>query len=587
MTAAETAPRAGSDTARSSICLAILGSGGAGSMTAAGLLLEAAGRCGWYGLMTRSVGPQIRGGEAAAFVRLATHPVECMDDRFDAVIAIDWNKAGRFADEIVLDADSLVIGDPGLGAAPEIMTASGAGLVEVEMKALAKQIPGGRPNMIALGIAAGLVGIGEPELDRVMVERLGAKGEAAVEASRSAVAAGREHARAMGRRLSLATSERPGAARWSLTGNEATGLGAVRGGVRFAAAYPITPATEILEWLTPALRQVGGVLVQAEDELASVNMIIGASYGGTPALTATSGPGLALMVEALGLATAAEIPIVVVNVMRAGPSTGIPTKSEQADLNIAVYGCHGDAPHVVVAPLSVADCLFTTQWAVHLAESMQTPAIVLSDQFLGQTQAVIEPPAPVSFLTRRAAPAAGGAPGSYRRYAQAADSVSPMAIPGMAGGQYTADGLTHDDKGTPSSRTGDHARQLDKRHDKIATHDYGNHWAEVEGDGECVLLTWGSLSGAAREAAHRLARGGIATRTVAVRLIAPLRRDELLEALGDRKVLVIEQSHSGQFEGYLRAQAVLGGAVRTLRRPGPLPIRPGEICSAVQAWRAG
>ncbi|HSM18752.1 MAG TPA: 2-oxoglutarate synthase, partial [Hyphomicrobiales bacterium] len=410
-------------------------------------------------------------------------------------------------------------------------------------------------------------------------------GEAAVEASRSAVAVGREHARAMGRRLSLAASDTPGAARWSLTGNEATGLGAVRGGVRFAAAYPITPATEILEWLAPALTQVGGVLVQAEDELASVNMIIGASYGGTPALTATSGPGLALMVEALGLATAAEIPIVVVNVMRAGPSTGIPTKSEQADLNIAVHGCHGDAPHVVVAPLSVADCLFTTQWAVHLAESMQTPAIVLSDQVLGQTQAVIAPPATVSFLTRRAAPAASDV-GSYRRYALTAGNVSPMALPGMPGNQYTADGLTHDEKGTPSSRTGDHAAQLDKRYDKVEAFDYGSHWADVQGDGEFVLLTWGSLSGAAREAAHRLAQDGIAARTVAVRLIAPLRREQLVEALGERKVLVIEQSHSGQFEGYLRAQAVLGGAVRTLRRPGPLPIRPGEICSAVQAWRA-
>jgi 2-oxoglutarate/2-oxoacid ferredoxin oxidoreductase subunit alpha len=529
----DTTPDAAPNVARTSICLAILGSGGAGSLTTAGLLLEAAGRCGWYGLMTRSVGPQIRGGEAAAFVRLA---------------------------------------------------ASGAALVEVEMKALAREIPGGRPNMIALGLAAGLVGIPEDELDRVIVARLAAKGEAAMEASRSAVAAGIEQSRTLGRPIGLATSQAPGAPRWSLTGNEATGLGAVRGGVRFAAAYPITPATEILEWLAPALTQLGGVLVQAEDELASVNMIIGASYGGTPALTATSGPGLALMVEALGLACAAEIPVVVVNVMRAGPSTGIPTKSEQADLNIAVYGCHGDAPHVVVAPLSVADCLFTTQWAVHLAESMQTPAIVLSDQFLGQTQAVIEPPATVSFLTKRKT-AAAGQPEAYRRYARAAGGVSPMAIPGMSGGQYTADGLTHDEKGTPSSRTGDHMRQLDKRHDKVEGFEYGSHWADVQGDGEFVLLTWGSLSGAAQEAAQRLAGDGIAVRTVSVRLIAPLKRDRLSEALGTRKVLVIEQSHSGQFERYLRSHALLGGAVRTLRRPGPLPIRPGEICSAIHAWR--
>jgi 2-oxoglutarate ferredoxin oxidoreductase subunit alpha len=183
------------------------------------------------------------------------------------------------------------------------------------------------------------------------------------------------------------------AGRWMISGNEAAGLGAGRGGVRFAAAYPITPATEILEWMAPALTKVGGTLVQAEDELASINMIIGASYGGIPSLTATSGPGLALMTESIGLAVASEVPIVIVDVMRGGPSTGIPTKSEQSDLNMAVYGLHGDAPHIVVAPTSVADCVFTTQWAVHLAESMQVPAIVLSDQFIGQARAVVGRPA--------------------------------------------------------------------------------------------------------------------------------------------------------------------------------------------------
>ena len=199
------------------------------------------------------------------------------------------------------------------------------------------------------------------------------------------------------RRAARATAKR-----WLITGNEATGLGAVRGGVRFAAAYPITPASEILEWLAPNLAKVGGALLQAEDELASINMIIGGSYGGTPSLTATSGPGLSLMIEAIGLATAAEVPIVVVDVMRGGPSTGIPTKSEQADLNIAVYGMHGDAPHLVVAPQSIADCLFTTQWATYLAESLQAPAIVLSDQFIGQAQAAIERPADVAFIGQRA-----------------------------------------------------------------------------------------------------------------------------------------------------------------------------------------
>ena len=181
-----------------------------------------------------------------------------------------------------------------------------------------------------------------------------------------------------------------------ISGNEAAGYGAIRGGVRFVAAYPITPATEMLEWMAPALAKVGGTLLQAEDELASINMIIGASYGGVPSLTATAGPGLALMTEGIGLAVSAEVPVVIVDVMRGGPSTGIPAKSEQSDLSFAVSGLSGDAPRLVLAPTSIADCLATTQWAVELAEALQAPAIVLSDQFMGQSRAIIDRPADVA-----------------------------------------------------------------------------------------------------------------------------------------------------------------------------------------------
>src|SRR5450830_1242795 len=263
----------------------------------------------------------------------------------------------------------------------------------------------------------------------------------------------------------------PGAgrdSRWLITGNQAAGYGAVRGGVRFVAAYPITPATEVLEWLAPALPKVGGALVQAEDELASINMIIGASFGGVPALTATSGPGLSLMTEALGLAVAAEVPIVVVNVMRGGPSTGIPAKSEQSDVNIAVSGLHGDAPRVVVAPNSVADCLTATQWAVHLAEVMQVPAIVLSDQYFGQTRAVVDRPADMRFIGERATAAARTE--GYKRYALTDSGVSPMAIPGTPGVVYTADGLEHNERGLPSSQSTDHVAQLAKRERKVVQH---------------------------------------------------------------------------------------------------------------------
>lgn len=568
-----------------SLSVALIGSGGVGALTAGNILLEAASVAGWRGLMTRTVGPQIRGGEAAALIRLATHPVDCMADRFDLMIGIDWLNANRFGAEIEVGPHSLIISDPRGGDLPTVVTQAGARVVEIPMKQIAKAIPNGRPNMIALGIAARLLGLGEEVMARVIAKRLADKGQGAIDASLEALKAGLAVATDLDLGVTLAPPQPSTTPRWLVSGNQTTGLGAIRGGVRFAAAYPITPASEILEWLAPNLTKVGGALFQAEDELAAVNMIIGASFGGTPALTATSGPGLSLMIEALGLATAAEIPVVVVDVMRAGPSTGIPTKSEQADLNIAIYGFHGDAPHLVVAPQSVSDCLFTTQWAVYLAEALQAPAIVLSDQFSGQAVAAIDRPADVAFIGRRAT--AVDIAGAYKRYAITTGGVSPMAIPGTRGGQYTADGLTHNERGTPTSSENDHTAQLDKRRSKLESFCYGDRWATLEGDGELAIITWGSLTGAAREAIGHLRRNGVELRLIAPRLLLPVQPERLTAALtGVNRALVVEQSHGGQFHRYLRAHYDLPPDVRVLNRPGPLPIRPSEIERAIMQWRS-
>jgi 2-oxoglutarate ferredoxin oxidoreductase subunit alpha len=335
--------------------------------------------------------------------------------------------------------------------------------------------------------------------------------------------------------------------------------------------------------MAPALAKVGGTLLQAEDELASINMIIGASYGGVPALTATSGPGLSLMTESIGLAVSSEVPVVVINVMRGGPSTGIPTKSEQADLNLALYGLHGDAPHLVLAPLSVADCLFTTQWAVHLAEALQAPAIVLSDQFLGQARAVIERPADLAFAARREV--ANAPTDTYQRYAVTASGVSPMTLPGTAKGQYTADGLEHGPRGTPSSQAQDHLAQLDKRQRKLDRLDYGRYWAEIDGEGQLAIVTWGSTTAPVREALARAREDGVAAKHIAIRLLSPAQPQQLAQALaGVERVLVIEQSHGGQFHRYLRAHYDLPGEVRPFFRPGPLLFRPGEIHAQLKQW---
>lgn len=580
--------------AEQSVSLVIAGSGGAGVVTAGALLLEAAAAAGWYAWMTRSSGPQIRGGEAAAMIRIATEPVTSHDDRFDLLMAIDWENITRFAAEIPLGPDSLVIGDPANGPAPDALLTSDPRQATVALAELASRVENGRPNMVALGVIAAMIGLPAEAMNQVVSQQLRRKGPAAIAASMAAFQAGMAAADGLPAvpRLPAVDAAQPGRGeRWSITGNEATGLGAIRGGVRFVAAYPITPATEVLEWLAPSLAKVGGMLVQAEDELASINQIIGASYGGVPALTATSGPGLSLMIESLGLAVAAEVPIVVVDVMRVGPSTGIATKSEQSDLNIAVYGMHGDAPHVVVAANSVADCLFTTQWGVHLAEAMQTPVLVLTDQMLGQSRAIIPKPAELAFIGQREVAKAALEGQRYKRYANTPSGVSPMAIPGTPGLTHTADGLEHNEFGTPSSQASDHQAQLDKRLRKLTQFNYGDHWAEIvdadAGAGDLAILTWGSSTGPAREALRRYSAAGGKARLISLRLIAPVQPEKMAAALaGIERVLVVEQSHSGQFYRMLRAFYDLPRDTRSLHQPGPLPLAPGRILEQLKAWSA-
>ncbi|MCC5866340.1 MAG: 2-oxoacid:acceptor oxidoreductase subunit alpha [Wenzhouxiangella sp.] len=566
-------------TPRQSLSLALIGSGGAGVMTAGQVLLDTAARCGLYGLMTRSTGPQIRGGEAAAILRLATRAVNCQADSLDLLVALDFSQAERFASELVLRDSSRVIADPAEGEVPVWIRDSGAQVVEVPLAELAKAERGVRLNTIAIGLISALLGLAEESTRAVLEALFAAKGSRLIEAAGKGLDLGRSAAKDLALEALMLDSA-PAGKRWLVTGNEATGFGALAGGIRFCAAYPITPSTEIQEWLAGALPQVGGTLVQAEDELASINMCIGASFGGVPAMTATSGPGLSLMVEALGLATAAEIPLLVANVMRGGPSTGIPTKSEQSDLNLALHGAHGDAPRLVIAPTDLSDCAPTAHWAVALAEQLQCPAILLTDQFLGQARGIIDAPTlPDATAQRRCA---GEPLGNYQRFAAGADGVAEMAIPGTPGGGYTATGLSHSASGRPSTLAADHLAQLARRQHKLEAFEYGPRWADIEGEGGIALICFGSVTGACREAMARLADAGQPVRLIALRLLAPMRIAALNAALdGVNQALVIEQNHSAQLLYYLKARVDQPGRLHGLSRPGPLNFRPGEIVEAV------
>ena len=278
------------------------------------------------------------------------------------------------------------------------------------------------------------------------------------------------------------------------------------------------------------------------------------------------------------------MPIVVVDVMRGGPSTGIPAKSEQSDVSIALWGLHGDAPRIVVAPNSVADCLTTTQWAVHLAEHLQAPAIVLSDQFLGQARAVADRPADVAFIGERLTASAGTE--GYRRYAITDSGISPMAIPGTPGLAYTADGLEHNERGIPSSGA---ARPPRPARQAGAQARGARLRRAVGGRRRPTASSRSSPSARAPErsarrwrAPERKASTPGSSRCGCSRRRGP---SSLAAALdGVERVLVVEQNHGGQFFRYLRAEFDLPREVASCRHPGPLPIRPDEVYRQVLEW---
>jgi 2-oxoglutarate ferredoxin oxidoreductase subunit alpha len=371
-----------------------------------------------------------------------------------------------------------------------------------------------------------------------------------------------------------------------MSGNRAIVAGALAAGCRYYAGYPITPATDILEEMARRLPGAGGAVFQTEDEIAAISSVVGASVAGVKAMTATSGPGFSLMQEMLGLATMAEVPLVVVNSMRGGPSTGMPTKMEQADLNIALYGGHGEAPRIVLAPRTVADCFYQSMQAFYLSETFQMPVILLVDQSLShRTETLSMPDHRLVPVVERTRPSAEDAQ-DYRRYLLTESGISPMGVPGFDPTPFTATGLEHDEYGAPNYTPDMHTAQLDKRGLKfeiaadalcglespLGCHQYG----VPEDEAEVGLLAWGSTAGIVREAVEDLAAEGYPVAALVPAVINPLPAERILEfAKGLKAIIAPEVNRTGQFADWVRANTELH--LIPLNKYGGLPFTPGEI----------
>ena len=438
-------------------------------------------------------------------------------------------------------------------------------------------------NILFLGVLAKLFNFPYDKIEEIIKQRFAKKGEAVLGLNTRALKYGYDYAgEKFQKKDPYQLGRRDSDNRMVISGNQALALGAITAGCRFYAGYPITPATDIMEWLSRELPRFGGAVVQAEDEIAALSMVLGASYGGVKAMTATSGPGFSLMQELIGLASMAEMPCVIVDVQRAGPSTGMPTKTEQSDLQMALYGSHGEAFRIVMGLTSVEDSFYGIIRAFNYAVRCQCPVIVLSDQYLGHRTATIPKPDITRVLIEDRKKPSAEELKNYKRYLMTETGVSPMAIPGEKGGLFTATGLEHDESGDPNFEPKNHQEMQEKRRRKLRLVSKGSDLFRTYGaeNPDVGIVGWGSSEGAIREVVDLGARAGIKVGAFHTKLLNPLPEREIGEFVGScKRVVVPELNLEGQFARVLRAK--FQKELISVNKVTGLPFTPKELLDRI------
>jgi len=378
-----------------------------------------------------------------------------------------------------------------------------------------------------------------------------------------------------------------------LIGNDAIALGAVAAGCRFMPAYPITPASEVMEYLIKKLPKLGGTVIQTEDEIAAITMAIGANFAGARSLTASAGPGLSLMMEAIGLAGITETPVVIVNTQRGGPSTGMPTKIEQSDVNAMIYGTHGDIPKVVITPSTVEECFYDAVEAFNIAEEYQLPVILMTDLTLSLGKQTVVPFDYSQVEIRRGKLLVGQELPEkeqndlFKRYEVTEDGVSPRVIPGQKYGLHHVTGVEHDQTGRPSENAANRIQQMDKRMRKMegvlkmfknpVTADAPHNDADV------LVVGINSTIGTIQEAKGRLEKDGMKVNHAQIRLLHPFPAEEM-KALVDKakKVVVVEHNAQAQVTNLLKQHIGNAEKIESVLKYDGNPFLPKEIYAEVK-----
>jgi 2-oxoglutarate ferredoxin oxidoreductase subunit alpha len=574
---------------RQDLCIMIGGQGGDGTLTVVNLLGSCFRNMGLNIYDARNVLSRIRGGHADGVIRASTKPIYSTGDQIDVLVAFDEEAVQTGMTE--LGSNACVIFDSSKGGLSEKYRDAGlrvfsAPLGNIAASKLRRNI---FKNTIAFAILGRLLGLEDDLLVTVLKSRYERRGKEALEANLLALALGFDYANQNIPHSFYRIPKNEKSAKILATGNEATAYGFLVGGGRFFVGYPITPATDIMEWLSPRLPKLGGVVKQAEDELAVINMGIGAAYAGARVMVATSGPGQSLMTEGVGHAGEAEVPIVIVECQRVGPSTGEPTKNEQSDLNHVVYGSHGEFPRLVIAPGNALECFQMSVDALNLAEKYQLPVFLLLDQALCQNSESIVPFDLKSVKIER-----GKLLGqkdlaniqTYKRYQFTEDGVSPRSIPSLDGGQSQVTGNEHNEFGLTSVDRTNRLRMMSKRMKKVelAKNDLpkGNNFGVT--DAKIGILGFGSTFGPIMESVEQLHDSEISVRFHQIRTIYPLLIEDLKQFSDPlEKIFVVENNFQGQLANMIRS--ALGGneRIESIIKFDGTSFKPREITQAIIA----
>ena len=546
------------------------GEGGQGVVTSAEGLAQASTQVGYHALTYATFPSQILGGPTWTQARICTQPILSSGDQIDVLVAFNEEAYDTHAEEvrdggvIIYNADEFTMTDPrSFGMAVDT---------------LARSTGNNRAaNMVVIGALAQLVHMPQEYLEDFVEARFRRGRDNDDEIISSNIAAmnlGRQNAAESGFVLGdLAPPHRPDYEQLMLKGNEAIALGAIHAGVGFYAGYPISPATTILLWMERNLVGEGKFAYQVSSEIEAITAIMGAGYAGKKSMTATAGPGLSLMSEGLGLAWMAEIPLVVVDVQRGGPATGLPTKTEQSDLMVCMFPAHGDVRMPVIAPGSVEECFFGAIQAFNWSERYQGPVILMSEMSMAERVQNIPRP-DLSKVTVEDRLTYEGSNG-YHRYS--GFELSPMPLPGGPG-SYVANGSEHDEMGDTTHLPSRHVQMTERRFSKLKLLEEEAYESE-NSEASIAIMPWGGSKGPVREAYEALREEGVDVGWCYSMYLNPL-PPKLLEELRSKDLVIVpELNYQGQWASILRSQSVKAEAITQYTG---LPFKVSDLVARIK-----